>query len=86
MRMYDCPFYELIASDTDTVMGCSIEEKVQLVLTDPKFNHRRESGRSIPSHDVLTPQQLKRASEVIGELLGEGGHGAVFHSPIQFTE
>ena len=83
-RLYECSFEDLIDTDGLCSRFGSIEEEVQLVLTDPPFNHRRESNRPNSDHDRLSDEQMSKATEVMTELLGEGGHAIVFCCPLQF--
>ena len=84
VRMYDCSFDKLLETDDLCSEGASAEQEVHLVLTDPPFNHRRESGRSNSDHDSLSSSQLKKAAVVVDQLLMIGGNAVIFTSPIQF--
>ena len=83
VRMYDVPFTELL--DTDGMLsGARVEGEVQLVLTDPPFNHRRENNRPNSHHDVLEPRDMKEAVALINEVARPGAHGIIFTAPLQF--
>ena len=86
VRMYDCSFEKVLETDDLCSDGASAEQEVHLVLTDPPFNHRRESGRSNSDHDKLSSSQLKKAVEVVDQLLISGGSAVIFTSPIQFRD
>ena len=86
VRMYDCSFAELIDTDDMCATGASAVNEVHLVLTDPPFNHRRETGRSNSDHDTLSSADLQKATEVVGELLIPGGTAIIFTSPLQFQD
>jgi hypothetical protein len=59
---------------------------VQLVLTDPPYNTRRERDRRNSGHDSLTLEDLRKASTVISSLLRPGGHAIVFCDVQQFKD
>ena len=86
VRMYNCSFTELVQEDNMASDVPSVEGQVQLVLTDPPYNHRRENGQSNSSHDVLTEDDMKETVDTVLEMNRDGGHVVIFTSPRQFRD
>lgn len=85
VRMYDCSFEELFETDSLSAAEGGTEESVQLLLTDPPFNHRRESGRSNSDHDFIDEDAMGKAVNAAGMWVAQGGHIVKFCSPLQFS-
>ena len=64
----------------------SLRGKVQLILTDPPYNVRRESTRDNAEYDSLSLEDMRQATYLFAELLRPGGHGIVFCSMRQFSQ
>lgn len=63
-----------------------IEEKVQLVLTDPPYNIRREQNKIDSDYDSMTRDDMEEVVKVIGRALRSGGHGIIFCSYQQYEK
>lgn len=86
-RMYNCSYSDLIDVDnTKSESAESIENQVQLILTDPPFNTRREEGKAYSDYDILRSKDLVHAVELYSDLLREGGHGLIFCSIQQYPK
>ena len=88
VRMWHCCFRELVDTDTGSRPNGvpNITGNVQLVLTDPPFNIRRELGRDVSEYDVLTVDDMYDTVECINSLLRPGGHVVIFCSAEQFAQ
>lgn len=60
--------------------------QVQLILTDPPYNIRRDANLPQSAHDVLTESQMLRCAHLFMLLLRPGGHLLVFCSSAQHPE
>ena len=86
VRIYECSFNELVGLDEMASGSESISESVQLVLTDPPFNHRRTGNRPNSEHDSISKDEMKEVIDLVNEVLRPGGHAIMFCSPSQFHE
>jgi hypothetical protein len=64
----------------------SLLRKVALLLTDPPYNTRRETGASKYDYDKLSLFTMKEAVDVFENLLRPHGHAFIFYSFKQATE
>lgn len=81
LRMYCGSFDEIIhQDDLNTTGEDTVAEKVQLVLTDPPFNIRREQHRPNSGYDFLSTEEMVGVVDIITELLRPGGHAIIFCS------
>ena len=80
---YNTPFDETAEAHSG---GCGeeLKGKVQLVMTDPPWNYRRERKLDNSEHDVLSDEDMKRVVDAIIEVLAPGGHVIIFCSAYQF--
>ena len=62
-----------------------LEDSVQLVLTDPPFNTRREGGRENSEYDILEPEELASVACEIVRVLRPGGHALIYSSVRQLV-
>lgn len=60
--------------------------QVQLILTDPPYNIRRDANLPQSAHDILTESQMLRCAHLFVLLLRPGGHLLVFCSSAQHPE
>lgn len=60
--------------------------QVQLILTDPPYNIRRDANLPQSAHDILTESQMLRCANLFMLLLRPGGHLLVFCSSAQHPE
>ena len=78
------PFADLLKDmamdpDNEDIVG-----NVQLILTDPPYNIRRERGRANSEYDSLSELDMKTTVELCSKLLRPGGHLFMFCSIEQF--
>ena len=59
---------------------------MDLVLTDPPYNIRREQNRPNSSHDVLSKQDMVKFVDLVDGTLVRGGHAVVYCSFLQFHQ
>jgi hypothetical protein len=83
---YACCFRDLVRSHADLKGENSLFGSVQLILTDPPYTTRSMQGLSNSDHDVLSPMDIKEASELISKLLRPGGHAIVFCAIEQLSD
>jgi DNA modification methylase len=83
VSFYTTDFKNLSQTHGD-VNGMDIDGSVDLVLTDPPYNIRREAGRRHSSYDVLTDKGMSDFSEVVDDVLCPGGHAVIFCDFLQF--
>lgn len=85
VALYRCSFADLV--ETHHVVGGeeSLDCSVQLVLSDPPYNCRRERGDENAAHDVLFDNDMEQVVDVIARVLRKGGHALVFCSIQQFN-
>lgn len=62
----------------------STEGEVQLILTDPPYECRRELNKKNSSHDVLSYIDMQETADTCAKLLRPGGHVVLFCAPDQF--
>ena len=79
-HVYDSPMHQLVELHGDGT-GTDLKNKVDLVLTDPPYNTRREAGRPNSSHDEFTLAQMSSFCDEMADLLLGCGHGHIFCSP-----
>lgn len=85
VRMHSGSFTDLIEIDDTLYTGQSIVENVQLVLSDPPYNVRRQSGSANSDYDFLSKDEMKDCVDHIADLLRPGGHVILFCTVQQFT-
>ena len=85
LRLHDVGFDELLEADEMEGLG-SISGQVQLVLTDPPYNVRRERDAENAHYDAMSKAQMKDTVELISVLLRAGGHAVVFCTVQQFAQ
>jgi len=84
VAMYNCSFedlvenYDMLMEDAPPLKG-----RVQLILSDPPFNVRREANRDNAEYDILRLDQMDKSVESMYETLGPGGHVVLFCSTEQ---
>ena len=84
-KMYGCSFEAL--QDLHKLMGLeNLSNSVQLLLTDPPYNVRRDRGMEDSEYDVITFEQMIEVSRTASQILREGGHGIIFCSHEQISE
>ena len=64
----------------------NLEGIVDLLLTDPPYNTRREGGAENSDYDVFTEKDMKNLADVANTILNPGGHGLIFCSFQQFEK
>ena len=64
--------------------GFDIENQVQLVLTDPPYNTRREGNQENSSHDSFSDRDMEDLIEICVKVMKPGAHGVIFCSFQQF--
>lgn len=77
--LYLCEFQQLMECH-ETLNYEMLDDMVQLVLTDPPYNIRRERGKVDSEYDSITINQMKQVVQTIRNVLRPGGHGIVFCS------
>ena len=76
--------FDDVAEEHEDLTGSSMNETVDLVLTDPPYNTRREQQRPNSSHDELSTKDMEHFVDVCDSVLLPGGQIIVFCSFIQF--
>ena len=66
--------------------GVNLINNVDLVLTDPPYNIRKEGGRENSSHDSFSEKDMKDLVDICEQVLKPGGHGIIFCSFSQFEK
>ena len=66
--------------------GKDLRRSVDLILTDPPYNIRREAQANNSSHDVLSDSDMDKFALLCKKLLMRGGQGHIFCSQQQFAE
>lgn len=79
-----CSFPELLDAHRLTAFE-DLESSVQLILTDPPYNIRRERGDEHANYDSLTLKDMNTFAGIAGSILRPGGHGVIFCSHHQFS-
>ena len=83
-KLYCCSYEDL--PETHKLMGLEdLSNSVQLLLTDPPYNVRRNRGFDDSAYDSISFEQMKQVATTAGNLLREGGHGIIFCSYDQFA-
>ncbi|CDF39110.1 adenine specific DNA methyltransferase [Chondrus crispus] len=85
VRMYNCDFESFIEAYDALTEDEELHGKVQLVLTDPPFNVRRDRGRNHADYDEIRKEQYESFVNCVDEMLRPGGHALIFCSAQQFT-
>ena len=84
-KMYGCSFEGL--QDLHKLMGLeNLSNFVQLLLTDPPHNVRRDRGMEDSEYDDINFEQMKAVSSTSSQILREGGHEIIFCSHEQVSE
>lgn len=84
VRLYNCSFEELLDTDETTYSASKMENRVQLLLTDPPLSMRRQRERGKSGHDHITREEMKIAALKAEEQVRPGGHVIVFCSMEQY--
>ena len=66
--------------------GVNLNKNVDLVLTDPPYNIRKEGNRENSSHDSFSEKDMKDLVDICEQVLKPGGHGIIFCSFSQFEK
>lgn len=82
---YDVGFDELGGSHEDQC-GVQLDGTVDLLLTDPPFNTRRQNKSRNSTHDNLRYVHMEKVASIAGRFLKPGGHGVIFCSDLQFAD
>ena len=61
-----------------------LNDKVQLIVTDPPYNIRRRHNRNNSQYDKILPESMKKLIDICAELLRPGGHLFMFCAAEQF--
>ena len=85
VMMYNCDFESFIETYDALTEDEDLHGNVQLVLTDPPFNVRRDRGRSHAEYDELRREQYESFVQCVDEMLRPGGHALIFCSAQQFN-
>lgn len=85
VSVYDSHYKDLVEVHSEAC-GEDLTGKVDLVLTDPPYNTRREQGRPNSNHDVLSKDDMEGTVDMIEGVLVAGGHGHIFCSYQQIVE
>ena len=85
IRLHYCPFQRFNEAEDFAEIGQTLSGEVQLVLTDPPFNYRRERGEDNAWYDALSSDDMEQVGDLMADLLRPGGHGVIFTSPLQFS-
>ena len=64
--------------------GVEIENRVDLLLTDPPYNVRREGNKDNSDYDIFYESDIKDLCDLCELVLKPGGHGIIFCSFQQF--
>jgi DNA modification methylase len=82
VHMFSASFEEFsLLSEAQSLHGT-----VSLILTDPPYNTRRESGASNSNHDKFSSTDMKQVADLIEKLLRPHGHAFIFCSFQQSME
>lgn len=81
--MLDVDMENLIGSAMD-LAGVDLNANVDLLLTDPPYNIRKEGGRTNSEYDQFTENDMEELIEFAATVLKKGGHGIIFCSFSQF--
>ena len=66
--------------------GIALQNNVDLLLTDPPYNIRRQGGRENSGHDKFSEEDMKNLATFAFDCLKPGGHGIIFCSFSQFEK
>lgn len=86
-RMYNCRFQNLVEADELLSVRGAFAGKVQLLLTDPPYNVRRERGSrgsENAEYDLLEMSDMRSVVKWANTILRPGGHAVIFCSVQQF--
>ena len=81
--VYATGFQELVEVHEAT-KGETLEDSVQLILTDPPYNIRRQLNAENSNYDVLTVHDMNDIVTQVSSMLLRGGHGHIFCASLQF--
>ena len=84
VRMYNCDFESFIEAYDALAEDDELHGEVQLVLTDPPYNIRRDKGCEHADYDRLKDEEYETFVECVDEMLRPGGHALIFCSAQQF--
>ena len=79
---YDVQLNDLVAECQ--TYGISLEEQVDLLLTDPPYNVRREANKGNSRYDVFYESDIMDLCDLCKHVLKPGAHGLIFCSFQQF--
>ena len=82
---YDVSFEDLDGTHEDQ-RGVQLDGTVDLILTDPPFNTRRQTKSRNSAHDNLQYVQMEKVASLAARVLKPGGHGVIFCSDLQFGD
>ena len=82
-KLFEEPFQDLIAQALDSG-GVNLEDSVDLLLTDPPYNIRKDAGKENSDHDAFSDDDMKELAEFSRKVLKKGGHGIIFCAFSQF--
>jgi DNA modification methylase len=82
---YNSCFRNLLASHEKRT-GKTMNGTVQLVLTDPPYNTRRDREIRNSAYDDLSIEDVQEAASITTSLLRPGGHAIIFCAPQQFKD
>jgi len=92
-RVFNCSFRGLeeayksaSAAAADSNPLPPLEGNVQLVLTDPPYNTRRNAGLRNSQYDILTDRDIEDCVAMMSRILRPGGHGLIFTSSVLFPK
>ena len=82
-KLFTCPLNEL-EEQAVQLGGIDITESVDLVLTDPPYNVRREGTRHNADYDTFTPEDIAELCSLCKIAMKPGAQGIIFCSFQQF--
>lgn len=85
-RAHCCRFDGFNEAEDFCAGGVPVGGRVQLVLTDPPFNYRRERREDDSWYDSISADEMEEVGVLMSELLRPGGHALIYTSPLQFSE
>lgn len=83
-RLYSCESNALVSANNLDVSAPVLDGSVQLVLTDPPYNVRRNRQAKHSTYDELSLSAMRETVEVVAEMLRPGGHAVLFCTAQQF--
>lgn len=82
-RVFKCPFQEL--RDHFKQYSCDVEMNIDLVLTDPPYNVRRELGDRAPDYNLSSKDAIAEMVDMCGEYPKPGGQTHISCSLVQLS-